>query len=694
MPSTNASLNGRTRTFNARPDRYDIRDRCYQPRLVNLPPTFPAPEVIEGKLKLYKKLVLDQGSEGACTGFALAAMINYLRFKDGVLMAADGKEQMPEKVSARMLYEHARLYDEWPGEDYDGSSCRGALKGWHRHGVCLEETWPYLSQDGSAGRPATGWAEEAAKITLGAYYRIETDDITALQSAIHEVGAVYVSASVHKGWEVPENAKVLPVIQWRSNTKVNGLHAFALVGYRDDGFIVQNSWGPTWGFYGFALLPYSDWIVHGTDAWVSTLGVERMNVAVPTNYSSSSLNVRAGSGQTGSGALVNGAADLMEEDKVRSHCMVVGNDGILLRASGAYTVNEWMKEVLIKRVREWMSKSSKRRQIAIYAHGGLNDESAGIKRAQVMAPCFLANDIYPIFIVWKTGWHESLKDIGVDLLKKVVPGEDPVKQAGGFLGWAKEKISDGWDYTVETTLAVVGKALWWQMKQNAEASVKRGHSADLLAGELVKLRAEFSDCGIHLMGHSAGSIWQGELISALGRQEGGSVKIDTCHLFAPACTVGFANEHFKKAVEAQQLSAKKFFITNLSDGAERADNVAGFYGKSLLYFVSRACEKAHKTPILGMEAAWNKSLDNKEDVFNEDFEAELATWRKFANNTPLLQPDLVREEAIMNDGKKASPPSHGGFDNDIATMTTALKRILGLGKKATLQKPINSLVGF
>ena len=25
-----------------------------------------------------------------------------------------------------------------------------------------------------------------------------------------------------------------------------------------DGFIVQNSWGPTWGFHGFALLPYEE----------------------------------------------------------------------------------------------------------------------------------------------------------------------------------------------------------------------------------------------------------------------------------------------------------------------------------------------------------------------------------------------------------------------------------------------------
>ena len=35
----------------------------------------------------------------------------------------------------------ARRYDEWPGESYEGSSARGAMKGFVRHGVCLAKTW-------------------------------------------------------------------------------------------------------------------------------------------------------------------------------------------------------------------------------------------------------------------------------------------------------------------------------------------------------------------------------------------------------------------------------------------------------------------------------------------------------------------------------------------------------------------------
>ena len=41
-----------------------------------------------------------------------------------------------------MLYELARKYDEWPGEGYEGSSARGAMKGWVRHGVASRLRWP------------------------------------------------------------------------------------------------------------------------------------------------------------------------------------------------------------------------------------------------------------------------------------------------------------------------------------------------------------------------------------------------------------------------------------------------------------------------------------------------------------------------------------------------------------------------
>ena len=44
------------------------------------------------------------------------------------------------------------------------------------------------------------------------------------------------------------------------------------MGYTREGFIVQNSWGPAWGYKGFAILPYHDWFDNGYDAWALALG--------------------------------------------------------------------------------------------------------------------------------------------------------------------------------------------------------------------------------------------------------------------------------------------------------------------------------------------------------------------------------------------------------------------------------------
>ena len=52
-----------------------------------------------------------------------------------------------------------------------------------------------------------------------------------------------------------------------------GGHAFCIVGYNEVGFLVQNSWGKSWGDKGFATLPYDDWLESAYDAWVARPGV-------------------------------------------------------------------------------------------------------------------------------------------------------------------------------------------------------------------------------------------------------------------------------------------------------------------------------------------------------------------------------------------------------------------------------------
>src|SRR2546430_1533118 len=121
----------RKKTLDARPDTVDFRDLMYVPTLVEVP---VAKTVDDYQAKADDSPILDQGKEGTCTGFGLAAVANYL-------LRTRSDRLDTTQVSPWMLYIMARRYDEYAGEDYSGSSARGAMKGWFNHGACSVELW-------------------------------------------------------------------------------------------------------------------------------------------------------------------------------------------------------------------------------------------------------------------------------------------------------------------------------------------------------------------------------------------------------------------------------------------------------------------------------------------------------------------------------------------------------------------------
>jgi len=125
-----------TRTLDARPDTLDFRDLMYTPTLVEVPTRRDLAEYRKAKVP-----ILDQGKQGACTGFGLATVVHYL---------LRVRRRVPDhhEISPYMLYDLARRYDEWAGENYEGSSCRGAMKGWQKHGVWQLALWPTI-RDGA-----------------------------------------------------------------------------------------------------------------------------------------------------------------------------------------------------------------------------------------------------------------------------------------------------------------------------------------------------------------------------------------------------------------------------------------------------------------------------------------------------------------------------------------------------------------
>ena len=366
----------------------------------------------------------------------------------------------------------------------------------------------------------------------------------------------------------------------------------------------------------------------------------------------------------------------INDSKAYEHSIVLGNDGRpLRRLADVPNAEAALKEITLTRPLDWLKNQAKPR-IALYAHGGLNDEKASINRIRVMAPYFIENGIYPLFITWKTGFNESLEGMLDDVLSDVWPSRD--KRAEGIGDWLREKYETAKDRAVEAKdraieLAcerLVVKSVWAQMKQNAAASVDSTAGMNLTARHLIKLKKALPNLEIHLVGHSAGSIILGHFIDRMVTQK---TNLSTCTLFAPACTMNFAVKKYGRALEKNIIKKKQLHIDIMDNERELADSV-GPYAKSLLYLVSRALETSHKTALLGLEAAWNRKFDNH-DLWTQRDKPHIKQWRQLAKKHQTSVRIHDKRRATVSNGVHNFDLAHGSFDNDLDVVTRTLLRI-------------------
>lgn len=623
------------RILNTRRDTLDFRDQMYIPSLIEVPSHVPIEQFLS-----YKVPVLDQGSEGACTGFGLATVANYLLLRRQVV-----SDSIP--VSPRMLYELARRYDEWPGENYSGSSARGAMKGWNKHGVCSESDWPYnLSRKDKQG--LTDKRISAAKYRpLGAYFRVNHQDLIAMHAAISEVGALYATATVHDGWNHVKRDGI--IVQ---SATILGGHAFAIVAYDSEGFWLQNSWSNQWGNKGLARISYDDWLENGTDVWVARLG------APVTLLRSMSFAVAHAS--------VSGQSNAYSYADLRPHLISIGNNG-KLKPGGDYGTTLAEVTQIFEDDFPRLMKGVKKKRLLLYAHGGLVSEKAAVQRVAEYRPALIAAGVYPIAFIWNSDYWTTLTNILQDAVRR--------RRPEGILDATKDFMLDRLDDALEPLArAFTGKAAWGEMKENALASSQPDGGVRLVLDNIVKLIKNYPDLEIHIVGHSAGAILHAPLIQLMTNkgklttgpmkgETGYGITVTSCTLWAPACTVDLFKEAYLPAIKSKQV--QKFALFALSDKAEQDDNCARIYNKSLLYLVSNAFEEKERIPIfregipiLGMEHFIQKDPD-------------LSSL--FENN----KADLIIAPNSQSQGSiNASEASHhGDFDDDQNTVMATFMRI-------------------
>lgn len=602
------TIAGKPRMLNALRDAPDLRDRWYEPGLVQL----------QARVDNRRYAVVrDQGEEGACTGFGLAAVIDILQRKDRVTTF---------RASARMLYELARHHDKWPGQRHSGSSCRGAIKGWKNMGVCTEAQWPFDPR--KPGELTVERAIAARSTTLGAYYRLRPD-VNDYHAALNEVDALYVSADVHAGWWAPKACKGERLASIEPGSTPEGAHAFCVVGYNADGFIVQNSWGTRWGSGGFALWRYEDWLDNISDGWVL-----RLAVPTPTIFGRSSR----GPAQQEAG--VFGRAPKRIE--IAGH-FIHFDDGVLVDKGDYWSTLPDLRNT-VERIH---ASAARYPHLLIYAHGGLNSPKASATRIAALKEGFKRNGIYPLHVMYDTGIAEELKDA----VTRAVSG----RQAENFLGDLREALVERSDAFIEDVVRKPLTPLWDEMKRGARlpwmtrAAEQPGDGEAALALLVGGLHAR--GIRLHLAGHSTGAILLGHLLGALDRIGAGDL-VASCTLLAPACSIDFFHEHYAPRLGRQSKAATRLPVLDvciLRDALELADSV-GPYRKSLLYLVSYALEREAAKPLLGME--------------------------KHAAKLGKM-PGLRLHRSDGQSGTQTRSTTHGGFDNDVFTMNALLARMTG-----------------
>ncbi len=346
--------------------------------------------------------------------------------------------------------------------------------------------------------------------------------------------------------------------------------------------------------------------------------------------------------------------------KLRQH-VINSRNGVLGGNSGQFATSEAeVHRIFAEHIKKFAGELGDRKPLRLmfFAHGGLVDEEAGLAIALRQIDWWLANDVYPVFFVWETGLLETIGQM-LSRNRELLPG-------GRALDWSVtngliEAAAHHWG----------GVALWSQMKHAAAQGMQPGGATDFAVRQLHQLLAEIKDrpVELHAVGHSAGSIFHSWFVPAVLKNH--AVSFKTLSLLAPAIRI----DEFKarlQPVMGKQLDQLTIFT--MAKDFELDDSLLGIYGKSLLYMIYHALEPEERTPILGLDESLHADRDMR-PAFG------------LSGESSAIGGSVIWSRTAAGSGPNASQATtHGGFDDDPATMNAVLRRVLRLNHEPLAQE--------
>lgn len=236
------------------PDKHDERDFKFSLAVPQLPPAID--------LRKYCSPVRDQGSLGACTGFAITGLKELLEIRDSTLTT----------LSPLFLYYEERKIEHTISED-SGANPRDGFKVLTKTGCAPEIDEPYDTQHFKKA-PTKKALKEALNYKISSYHRLH--NLLEAKSSLSVRLPIVLGFNVYESFESDSVEKTGNIPMPGMGEQVLGGHAVLGVGYKNDSnwagggyLIAKNSWGTSWGDKGYFYMPY-DFINKGlvTDMWM------------------------------------------------------------------------------------------------------------------------------------------------------------------------------------------------------------------------------------------------------------------------------------------------------------------------------------------------------------------------------------------------------------------------------------------
>lgn len=180
--------------------------------------------------------VLDQGRTSQCVGYSGSDVIS------------DTPEGRGKVYNPAWIYEKAKLYDQWAGEDYEGTSISGACEALRKDGAVIGDYDPI--HDLYVPVP------KEERFYIHAYYKIDPNRVEEIKSLLRNE-RLWISIKVFRFFYTVGSQ--VDNIEGDLGPMLGG-HALSLTGYKEENgklyWQLKNSWGVGWGQRGYT------WIDH------------------------------------------------------------------------------------------------------------------------------------------------------------------------------------------------------------------------------------------------------------------------------------------------------------------------------------------------------------------------------------------------------------------------------------------------